>query len=144
MLKTVTTLFAVLVSSVLCSADWVELSRVQRPYQETELKDWGKDWNVKNEKGVMLTSWAQNITWWKDFGSLYETYFRYQGSGETTLDKLLIDNKDATTLTGHQGKVIWYRLFPKHVKKGDIVTVLIQFRQQPAAPFKLALTNGNK
>jgi hypothetical protein len=123
MLKMVTAVFAAFVSAALCSADWVELSRVQRPYQETELKDWGKDWNVKNEKGAMLTSWAQNIRWWKDFGSLYETYFHYQGSG-TSLEKLLIDGSDAATLTGHKGKkVIWFRFFPKKVKKGDIVII---------------------
>ena len=144
MLKMIAAAFVALVSVALCSADWVELSRVQRPYQETELKEWGKDWNVQTEKGTMLTSWAQNITWWKDFGSLYETYIRYQGTGDIALDKLLINGKDAATLTGHQGKVIWYRLFPKHVKKGDIVTVLIQFRQQPVAPFQLALTSGSK
>ena len=136
--------FTVFVSAALFSADWVELSRMQRPYQGTELKEWGKDWDVKTEKGTMLISWAQDIRWWKDFGSLYETYIRYQGSG-TSLEKLLIDGSDAATLTGHKGKkVIWFRFFPKKVKKGNIVTVLIQFRQQPVKPFKLALTSGDK
>ena len=126
------------------ASDWVELSRFHRPYQGTEVQNWGKDWNVKTPDGKLLTSWALRIPWWKDFGSLYETYVSYQGAEPTVLKQVLIDGKDAAGLTGHNNKIIWYRFYPERVQKGDTVTVLIQFRTMPQNPVQLELSDGAK
>ena len=133
-----------LLMSLLCvdshaAEGWETMTSFHRPFRETKVEDWGKDWNVTDEHGKRLTCWADDPQW-DSLGSLYESHVIYRGKKPVAIDKLLVSGEPISSLVYPKGNILWYRLTPHKLQPDQIATLLIQYRDNPKTPTKIEIT----
>jgi len=122
--------------------DWEILTSFHRPFRGTKVKDWGNDWNVRDNSGKLLTPWCDAM--WKKMGSLYELYLIYRGKSPVSVDRVLIDGKEITSLYRPDGNISWHRITPRKLCSDQILTLLIKFRTNPVAPIEIEIITDKK
>jgi hypothetical protein len=121
------------------AGDWETMTSFHRPFRDTKVAEWGKDWNVKDENGKPLICWF-DAPWWDSMGSLYESHIIYRGKNPVAFDELLVNGETISSLVYPKGNILWYRLTPRKLQPDQIATLLIQFRENPNTPTKIEIT----
>ena len=124
------------------AGNWELLSVFYRPFRDTKVQAWGRDWNVFQSNGKMLRPWI-DCQWMENCSTTFEIYLVNRHSTPVQIKDILLDGKKIADCYRVTGNVIWHRVEPATVMPGQVVSLLIKFWYTPAKKFELTFLTGN-
>ena len=125
------------------AGDWEQIASFYRPLRGTKVREWGRQWGIKGPDGKLLTPWV-DCAWMENCCTTYEAYFLYRGSEPVTIGDVLLDGKPIAGCYRTAGNVVWHRVMPETVRRGEVVSLLVKFWYTPEKPVKITFVTGGK
>ena len=112
------------------AGEWELLSSFYRPLRDTKVKDWGKDWGIKNPDGKLLIPWT-DVQWMENNCTTFELYFIYHGKKPATIKNIRMDGKNIADCYRTAGNVVWHRIAPETVSPGEVFSLIVKLWYTP-------------